>query len=130
MMTTNALREAGKDAVRIVLPRTQVSSDVLLWGVFLATFVTLGELIILTGNAPWPVLLTPLPLLPLALFCFHQWYKWFSFGQIVRVTNDELVITEKSFNLVPRTKRVPLKNVSVKKDTQQSAKAVQELEAR
>ncbi len=106
-----AVKEIDKNTIHIVLPREQVAPDMLWWSLFLSLFMVLGEIIIYTGNAPRPVMLMPLPLLPLALLFFNQWYKWFSSGQWVAFEEDDLVIRERFLDLIPRKKSIPLQKI-------------------
>ena len=105
------LKELDRNTIHIILSKSQVSLDMLFWSAFLLLFMVLVELIIVAGNAPWPVMLMPLPCLPFALFFFNQWHKWFSFGQLVKFNNGNMIIVEKFLNIIPRKRRFSLKMI-------------------
>ena len=105
------LKEIDQNTIHIILPRSQVSLDMLFWSAFLLLFLVLVELIIFMGNAPWPVMLVPLPGLPFVVFFFHQWQKWFTFGQLLTIRNGNLVIGERFLGLIPGKRRFPLKKI-------------------
>ncbi len=104
-------KELDQNSLHIILPKSRVSWDMLIWSSFMLLFFLLAEMIIFTGNAPRPVMIMPVPLLLFAILFFNQWYKWFTFGQLVQFKGDHLVIKERFLDLFSRKRQIPINEI-------------------
>ncbi len=103
----------GNNKVHILVPRSRVAKAMLLFATFFLLFFILVELIIISGEVPWPVRLMPAPVLVGSIISFGLWRKWHKTGQVVEIDegSGKLIIEERKANIIPSCRTISIKDI-------------------